>query len=129
MRIQTFNNNKGLIYGSDVYRMSCDKEGILKIGNTEISISPESESVVPALVNGGTGLYKAVFTDSSGNVYELEKVTIKGGRIVPPPETAVDIMELQCRADALEKKCETLTEQVFELSKIFDTNSLNFIIK
>jgi hypothetical protein len=119
---------KGLIHGSDPKRIGCDKEGTLKIGTTEVSISPEAESVMPLLFNGCTGDYKATFTDKYGNVYELEKVSVRNGRILPPPQVSVDFMELRCRADELEATCDSLMEQVRELRNIFDTNSLNFLI-
>lgn len=128
MRIQTFNNNKGLIHGEDAKRIGCDKEGTLKIGTTEISITPEAEAILPILCNGYTGQFSATFTSALGFVYELEKVTLKGGRIVPPSPTAVELMELRCRADALEAECESLKDQIRELGNIFDTNSLNFLI-
>jgi hypothetical protein len=128
MRIQTFKNNKGLIYGADAKRIGCDKSGTLKIGSTEISISAEAEAIMPVLFNGVSGVYKATFTDSFGTTYELANVTIKGGRIVPPSDEAVEFMELRCRTESLEKECERLREQIRELSNIFDTNSLNFLI-
>ena len=128
MRIQTFKNKKGLIYGTDVKRISSDKSGTLKIGSTEISISAEAEAIMPVLFNGCSGRYKATFTDSDGAVYELANVTIRGGRIVPPSEEAVEFMELRCRAETLEAECESLREQIRELRNIFDTNSLNFLI-
>lgn len=128
MKITTFKNMKGLIHGTDSKRIGCDKAGTLKIGSTEISISPEAESVMPVLFNGCTGVYKPIFTGSDGTVYKLANVTIKGGRIVPPPENAVELMELRCRADMLEELCVELQRQIRELSNIFDTNSLNFLI-
>lgn len=128
MKITTFSPDRGLIHGDDVARISCDKTGVLKIGTTKIKVSPE-ESVLPILFGGCTGNYKATFTDDSGTVFKIEKVTVKGGRIVPPPQNSVDFMELRCRADALEARCAELEEKVFELEHIFDTNSLNFLIK
>ena len=127
MKIQTFRNKKGLIYGADSKRIGCDKSGTLKIGSTEISISADKESIMPVLFNGVSGVYKATFTDSDG-VYELANVTIRGGRIVPPPENAVEFMELRCRLEALEALSEQIQIQIRELSNIFDTNSLNFLI-
>ena len=128
MRIQTFKNNKGLIYGDDAKRIVSDKSGTLKIGSSEISISRDAESIMPVLFNGVSGKYKATFTDLFGTTYELANVTIKGGRIVPPSEEAVEFMELRCRAEALEAECESLREEIRKLSNIFDTNSLNFLI-
>jgi hypothetical protein len=128
MRIQIFKNNKGLIHGSDPKRIGCDKGGILRIGTSEISISSENESILPVLFNGSTGEYKATFTSEYGNVYDLGKVIVRGGRVVSPSEVDVELMELRCYVEALEEKCETLTEQINILSHIFDTNSLNFLI-
>lgn len=129
MKIQTFKNGKGLIYGTDAKRVSCDIAGTLSIGTAQISISPGAEEIMPVLFNGCTGEYNATFTSVLGNVYELGKVQIRGGRIVPPPQIAVELMELRCRVDALESKCEALEEENRELRNIFDTNSLNFLIK
>ena len=129
MRIQTFKNHKGLIYGTDSKRIGCDKDGILRIGTAEVNISAVGESVMPVILNGCTGTYTATFTDKNGEVFELERVTLKEGRIVPPPQQAVDFMELRCRAELLEEQCKALSEEITELRKIFDTNSLNFLIK
>ena len=68
------------------------------------------------------------FTDVNGIVYDLEKVTIQGGRIVPPPQIVADFMELKCKEEAIEKEFAALKAQFDELSHRFDTNSLNFLI-
>lgn len=129
MKIQTFNNKKGIIHGSDPKRIGCEKSGTLKIGNTEIKISHEEDAIMPSLFYGATGDYDATFTDEQGTVYTLEKVEVRGGRIQPPSPTAVEIMELHCRADEAEAERDALRERVYELEHIFDTNSLNFLIK
>ena len=129
MKIRTFKNMKGLIHGSDPKRIGCDKEGVLRIGPTEISVSPGADSILPILFHGADGDYEATFTESLGAVYVLDKVAVRGGRIAPPPPTAVEFMELRCRADEAEKERDALRERVLELENIFDTNSLNFLIK
>jgi hypothetical protein len=129
MRVELFKNNKGLIHGPDPKRLTCDVGGVLRIGTIEIPITMDVEAIVPTLFNGCTGVYNASFTSSLGNVYELERVAIKGGRIVPPSQTAVELMELRCRTDALEERCDYLEDKVRELENIFDTDSLNFLIK
>ena len=128
MKIQTFSNMKGMVYGSDPKRIGCEKSGILKIGNTEIKISADEDSIMHLLFHGVTGEYGAAFTDNEGRVYTLEKIVVRGGRIVPPSPTAVKIMELQCRADVAEAERDALRKKVRELENIFDTNSLNFLI-
>lgn len=129
MRIQTFKNMKGLIHGGDPKRISCDKSGVLKIGTTEIAITEGKEDIMPLLFNGCDGNYPATFTGEDGRVFELEKVAVRGGRVEPPHPTAVEFMELRCRVDEAEAACEAAQQRVHELSQIFDTNSLNFLIK
>ena len=129
MKIQIFKNDKGLIHGSDPMRISCDIGGVLKIGTAKVEVKAATENVLPLLFNGCSGEYKATFTSDIGNVYELEKVTVKGGRILPPSRIAVELMELRCRAEALESKCAEMEEEITQLKNIFDTNSLNFLIK
>jgi hypothetical protein len=129
MKITLLKNMTGVIHGSDLKRIECDKAGILRIGTTEINISPETDSILPLLFHGATGDYTATFTDKYGNVYKLEKVAVRTGRIVPPSPTEVEILELRVRADSAEAECEALREEIQELRNIFDTNSLNFLIK
>jgi hypothetical protein len=129
MRIQIFKNGKGLIHGSDPKRIGCDLAGTLCIGGVEIAVTPNEEAVVPPLFNGASGDAKAMFiTSPLDHGYDLGKVHIKGGRLVPPPQIEVDMMELRCRVDALEEECSALKEENLRLANIFDTNSLNFLI-
>lgn len=129
MKITLFNNMKGLVHGSDSKRIGCDRDGVLKIGTTDITVSSKSESILPLLINGCTGDYEATFTDICGVVYNLGKVAIRGGRIAPPSDVAMELMELRCRAEAAEQECERLREEIQDLKNIFDTNSLNFLIR
>ena len=128
MKIQIFNNAKGLIYGSDIHRIECDTAGTLSIGGTEVRISPGVEAILPTLVNGSSGVHDATFTSELGIVYELARVTIRRGRIVPPSQIDIDMVELRCRVESLEAENVALNEKIRELSNIFDTNSLNFLI-
>lgn len=129
MKIQLFDNGKGLIHGDDSKRIECNIEGTLRIGTAEVKILPNEEVIMPLLFNGTSGTYNATFTSVIGCVYQLERVTIKGGRIVPPSQTSIELMELRCRAETLESRCDALENEVRELKNIFDTNSLNFLIK
>ncbi len=129
MKIQTFNNMKGIIHGSDPKRIGCDKSGVLTIGNTEIKISHQEDAIMPSLFHGISGDYNAIFTDSEGNIYHLAKVAVRGGRIEPPSATAVELMELHCRADIAEAERDALAKRVWELEHIFDTDALNFLIR
>ena len=122
MKITTFRNMKGLIHGGDPKRIGCDVAGTLKIGKVEVNITPGEDSIMPLLFQGCTGDYDATFTTAAGRVYKLDKVAVRDGWIKPPSPTTVELMELRCRTDAAEEKLE-------ELSNIFDTNSLNFLIK
>lgn len=129
MKIQTFRNMKGIIHGNDPKRIGCDRSGILKIGNTEIKISAEEDAIMPLLFHGATGDYDATFTGEGGVVYTLDKVAVRGGRIAPPPPTAVELMDLRCRADEAEAERDAMKEDIKVLEKIFDTDALNFLIR
>lgn len=125
MLIQTFKNRKGLIYGEDASHIGCDKDGVLRIGSLAVNISAGQESVFPSLPNGD---YKAIFTTTDGTVYALERVSIRAGRVLQPPESTLELMALRIRLDDLESLCEALVAKVRDLDNIFDTNSLNFLI-
>ena len=129
MKITTFKNLKGLIHGKDPKRIECDKNGTLLIGNTEIVIKANEDTILPPLFFGGSGDYDASFITEDGITYKLKKVEIRGGRISPPPHTTIELMELRCRADAAEEERDRMREEINELKNIFDTNSLNFLIK
>ena len=129
MKIQTFKNLRGLIYGNDPKRIGCEKKGVLTIGRAEISITSEKDDIMPLLFHGCSGEYTATFTENNGTTYALGKVTVKEGRIAPPSKTDMEIMELRCRAEALESENDSLRQEIDELRNIFDTNSLNFLIK
>ena len=128
MKIALFNNKKGLIHGGDPKRICCDKEGVLKIGTTDISLTA-GDNIMPLLFHGATGNYDASFTDANGNIYVLDTVTVKAGRIAAPSETKAEIMELHSLLDQANDKADRLQAKINELENIFDTNSLNFLIK
>ena len=129
MIIQLFNNGKGLIHGEDNKRIHCEFGGTLKIGAAEFKIEAGNDNVMPSLFNGATGHFNATFTTIWGGQYILERVNIKGGRIVSPSHTSVELMELRCKTECLEDRCASLEAKVNELSNIFDTDALNFLIK
>lgn len=129
MRIQTFKNMTGLIHGAGPKRIWCDKDGILKIGTTEIVVSAGKDEVMPLLFNGCDGDYHATFAASNGEGYDLGTVAVRGGRIASPPAMAVEVAELRCRLDEAETEMEDMRVKIQELFQMFDTNSLNFLIK
>ncbi len=127
MKIQLFENMKGMIHGSDPKRIGCDRDGVLRIGTAKIKVS--SDSIMPVLFYGATGDYDATFTDNQGAVYPLEKVAVRNGRIDPPSKTDLDILELRCKLESAEKERCEMQKKICVLEQIFDTNSLNFLIK
>lgn len=129
MKIQLFKNDKGIIFGSDPKRITCNIGGVLKIGTAKIEVKPDVENIFPLLFNGATGKYKAVFTSDAGCTYEIAIVTVKGGRILPPSETSVELAELRATIEYLEDFCTRLEKEITRLDGIFDTDSLNFLVK
>lgn len=128
MNIQLFLNKKGLIWGGDNKRIGCERAGVLRIGGSEIAVSG-TDCVMPLLFYGASGDFEASYATSDGEVYKLEKVAVRSGRILPPPSSAVEIMELHVRADCAEKERVTMKADIEDLRNIFDTDSLNFLIK
>ena len=128
MKIQIFKNGKGVIHGLDPKRITCDIGGVLKIGSTKIEVKPSVENIFPLLFNGATGKYRASFTSEIGTEYELAVVTVKGGRVLPPTETALELIELRSILEFIEDKLVKMDADIDELKHIFDTNSLNFLI-
>ena len=122
MILTLFKNKKGLIHGSDPKRISCKTGGVLKIGKTEITVFPNEEAILPMLYHGATGDYEAIFHATDGQIYHLEKVAVRGGWIYPPHPMTVELMELRLRTELAEEKIATL-------ETLFDTNSLNFLVK
>lgn len=128
MKIQLFLNKKGLIHGANPHRIECEVDGCLVIGGTEITVKPNEDCVLPTLFYGATGTYDASYKTNDG-VYNLGRVSVLNGRIQPPPATAVEIMELTCRADFAELERDRMKQEIEDLKHIFDTDSLNFLIK
>lgn len=128
MNIQLFLNKKGLIYGKNPNRISCDVDGTLKIGDLDIAVRSKKDCVLPTLFYGASGEYDATFITGDES-YDLGKVAVRNGRISSPPSHMLELMELRCRADRAETERDAIKRDVVELQHIFDTNSLNFIIK
>ena len=128
MNIQLFLNKKGLIYGNNPNRITCDVDGTLTIGGSEIAVKSKEDCVLPTLFYGASGEYDATFM-TKDEVYDLGKVAVRNGRISSPPSHMLELMELHCRADRAESDRDAIKRDIKELQNIFDTNSLNFIIK
>lgn len=128
MKIQTFYNMKGIIHGNDPKRICCDKPGKLTIGTVEVKVDVK-EGVMPYLFHGVSGDYNATFTTEEGEVYTLEKVAVRRGRIESPSAVAIELMELRVRADKAEAERDALRAEIDRLDHIFDTDSLNFLIR
>lgn len=122
MIIALFKNHSGLVWGDDVKTISAEKSGVLAIGDEKVTVKAHEKSLMPLLYYGASGDFPAKYTTARGVEYDLGNVTVRLGRIVSPPPYVVEIMELRLRADNAEAKIE-------ELSNIFDTDALNFLIK
>lgn len=129
MKIALYNNKRGIIYGNDAKRISCDVAGVLQIGDTSVWLSPGGDEIMPLLFHGATGTHSATFTTSEGEVYKLESIMAKAGRITAPSEVEAKIMELHCALDIANDMIADLQNRCRVLEGIFDTNALNFLIK
>lgn len=120
MQITFFTNKKGLIRGDDPKRIVCGLSGVLKIGHTEITLRSDTEEIMPMLFHGCSGDYPASFVSDGGEEYDLGKAEVRGGWIRPPDPVWAELAELRVRADEAEK-------QIERLSRLFDTDALNFL--
>ena len=128
MNIQLFLNKKGLIYGNNPNRIKCDVDGTLTIGGSQIAVKSKEDCVLPTLFYGASGEFDATFITKDG-VYDLGNVAVRNGRISSPPSYMLELMELHCEADHAKIERDAIKKDIKELQEIFDTNSLNFIIK
>ena len=120
MRVTLFKNKRGLIHGNDPKRIVCEKAGILRIGKTEIDLEEDDEAIMPMLFYGYTGEFDASF-ETGGEVYDLGKISLRGGWIQAPSPTALELMELRCRAEHAEARLDAL-------EKHFLRDPLRFLI-
>lgn len=140
MKLYTFSNKKCVIYGHDPTRLECEREGTLRIGATRIKVAPGEPISLPPLPNG---TYRPSFTGSDGTMYEGHETVVRGGRITSPPKEIIELFELRCKYETLEKetakvigelkksvsdKFGEIDKEIEDLKSVFDTNSLNFII-
>ena len=107
MRVQLSKMGKGLIHGDDPRRIECDRDGILTIGAVKIAITKGEAVAMPVLANGAAGVYNATF-EAKSQTFNLGKVTVRGGKIVAPSQTEVDLIELRCLVEYLEAICDDL---------------------
>ena len=129
MKIQLFLDKTGLIHGTDTGKITASVDGTLTIGREKIEIKAHEDSTLPKLLGGSIGVCEAHFDAATGEKYTLNSVSVRGGYIVPPNALVAEIMELKRRADEAEKACREMRKKIHELEHIFDTNSLNFLIK
>jgi hypothetical protein len=128
MKIQTFNDGTGIIYGDSPSILTCEISGVLNIGGTEFTIDSERETHIPQLFNAASGNFKAEYITEK-KTYTLRKIKVKRGFIEPPSDDVVEMTYLKARVDEVDRKCEKVLAEVARLDKLFDTNSLNFLIK
>lgn len=126
MKIHRFKNGTGTITGVDTQRIYSDASGILQVGAVALAITNATEGVaVPRIKDG---IYCARFV-SGDNEYSLGNIKVRNG-FISPQKIYTDIeIRLMHRVDELEEKVVTLEAKTNELDSIFDTDSLNFLIK
>ena len=129
MIIQLFNNKNFLIHGEDNKRLTCEKSGTLRIGDTDVPVKAGEECILPALFFGASADFKTTFIADDGAVYDGGRISVRSGRILAAPSERVEMMELHIRLDEAEKRLKQAEDDLEKLKHIFDTNSLNFIIK
>lgn len=124
MRIHLFNDGTAVITGMNTHSVTCDKCGVFKIGSMKMPIFDSKECALPMLSDG---CYTASVTIETGKEYRVGYVSIHNGGIVPSRVSEKELM-LHHELDRANDKIEELTAKVDALEKIFDTDSLNFLL-
>lgn len=127
MELKLFLDKTAAMCGENPKRIVCSEEGVLHIGNDTVSISTKG-SVFPELFHGASGNYEARFV-TKGETYSLGKVMVRNGRIAPLSKLETELIMLRLRADIADRDREEMKKEIKYLRGIFNTNSLNFLIK
>lgn len=128
MKITLFSNKTGLIHGDDPRHIHCVLPGILTIGKTTVRITADDGDLFPNLFNGCSLEHLATYHADDGTVYDLGKLIIRRGWICNPSPMQLEVMDLRCQLEEAKAEREDIRARIKELSEIFDTNSLNFLI-
>ena len=100
MILTLFNNNKGVVQYSASNQVTCVRRGVLKIGDSTVTIKAKTPTELPILCNGKTGEFEATFTDEHGKVYKLLNVYLVDGRIALPSAEFQEFVNLYKKANA-----------------------------
>lgn len=131
MKLHTYSLiKKFTLRGADLTQIESDISGILKIGSAKIQLKAGEITELPSIADG---IYVPILTDDCGDTYEGNLVTVRYGRIAPPSKSETELFDLKCKYDELalntEQRFEVVDKAIRKLENIFDTNSLNFLIK
>lgn len=125
MRIHLFNDKTGVIHGIDSRNLIADKCGTLLIGGKKIPVFDSRLTALPAILDS---TYMAKFEGCDGVIYHIGSVAIHNGGLVSNKSYTERELALRHALDEAEVRIAELTERVDALEKIFDTDSLNFLI-
>ncbi len=125
MRIHLFNDKTGVVHGIDSRNIIADKCGTLIIGGKKIPVLASRLTALPAIPDS---TYMVKFEGVDGFSYHIGSVAIHNGGIVSNKSYTERELALRHALDKAENRIAELTERVDALEKIFDTDSLNFLI-
>ena len=127
MNIILFNNG-GLIVGKEQSEIACSYSGVLKIGNSNITIKEKTSIELPILCDGKTGEFGARFTKDDGTVYNLVNVHLVDGIIAPPADEIENFVRLYKTANRLDKIIEQLQNEKQEAINGLNNHPLKYLI-
>lgn len=125
MRIHLFNDKTAVVHGIDARNIIADKCGTLLIGGKKIPVFASRLTTLPSIPDS---TYIVKFEGDDGAVYNIGSVAIHNGGIVSNKSYTERELALRHSLDEAEDRIAELTERVDTLEKIFDTDSLNFLI-
>lgn len=136
MTITFFNGNRGLLRGKTVQSIVSPFGGVLKIGESTVTVRENVVTKLPILCDGKTGVFKSTFTKDDGTVYDLLDVTVEGGVIVPPSSEYENLAlnyklanSLAESIDEQEKRLQETRIRRQEIVTALNNNPLKYLIE
>ena len=129
MILTLFNNNRGMIRRDNPRRLISAYGGILKIGDSIVTIQAKTQTELPILCDGQTGEFAATFTDENGKVYNLFNVHLVDGRIATPSAELEQFVSLYIKAQSCDRMIERLQQEKQEAINALNNHPLKYLIE
>ena len=125
MKLYLFRNHIGILSGDPGSKISVNApyEGILRIGDKTFPCGKNGASVKLT----EDGVHYLTFTTKDGVKFHCGSVRVSGGKVRPCNVPEPYVLDLMARVDALENRCEELTDQIQKIKAEVIYDSIGFL--